>query len=989
MPMSISANSIVEMESGKSDQYKYIDYGDTKYEYIDYVSTVTIVKCISTSKNITIPDRINGVKVTEIKEVYPFIGVFENKSIETVSLPDTLYYIDSGIFKGCKNLKNISISKENECYTTIDGNLYSKIEEKELIQYCSGKESNSFVVPEGVEIIKPYAFQDSHLTTITFPNSLKEIYTSNFDNYPNDEELSKSQLKEVYYNGNSLDWMMLDISDDNDALSKATIHYDTITNLPKVKASMNEKYYVAYRAYDNWKTLKLCTFDLSSKIKKENRKIVNGCLQRYGKNFTYYTYNENHWEKDNEQPEQLIINIYEYVAYPVIQSNIPVFEWTARQQCYQLFEATAENCLISTENTTIETPEEPESPQKFVLGKDNNKYVHSNSKDFTQAGFVGIKNYNIDKSYYDKLIKGRKNTEIKYLQKEIQKSWSGSCFGISATMGLLHNGNIKSQDISSCSDKKYNELQLPYKDKKFLNNIQYYYLLQNFGYSSNKGLEITSSYCLGWFRRCINFFTDWIDDDSESECLEKIVDTVTDTALDYKTYIFTYQTEEGAHAVLITDVNYDESKGEYVFTVYDENAVNNEETRGSFGTLKISDDYEKFTYDCCGERFSDENYINIKLFDLDKIQEAAQSPSKYKIKGQGETNTTIRLTINNDIKIANENGEYVQIKDSSIDTNADIKDIYTYIEGNQSKLLLRVTGKKFTISEMDKACDITISDNTTFSSIEGNNIKTAQVSLEDKKITCAGNNKEKYNFKITCSTDNIINNNTKETGLISISGTANSKATADVTNDSLTVTSNTGISNVQSTNYTGVDIEQKSLTSENRAINKATVVAKSPKKNISKSSINKIKSYTYTGKSLKPKVIVKYGKAILQNNKDYKLYYYNNKNAGTARIVIKGINNYEGTKTLYFTIKKSNPVLKFKKTSVTIKKTKKRKQYTNKLTRKTDGKIKYYSSNKKVATVNSKGKLTIKKKGKAVITAVASAGKNYNYKKVKYKLIIK
>ena len=52
----------------------------------------------------------------------------------------------------------------------------------------------------------------------------------------------------------------------------------------------------------------------------------------------------------------------------------------------------------------------------------------------------------------------------------------------------------------------------------------------------------------------------------------------------------------------------------------------------------------------------------------------------------------------------------------------------------------------------------------------------------------------------------------------------------------------------------------------------------------------------YTGKAMKPTVVVKYNNMKLQKGKDYELSYQNNKNIGTATVTIAGKGNYTGTK---------------------------------------------------------------------------------------------
>lgn len=69
-------------------------------------------------------------------------------------------------------------------------------------------------------------------------------------------------------------------------------------------------------------------------------------------------------------------------------------------------------------------------------------------------------------------------------------------------------------------------------------------------------------------------------------------------------------------------------------------------------------------------------------------------------------------------------------------------------------------------------------------------------------------------------------------------------------------------------------------------------------------NINKVASETYDGKNHTPKVIVKDNEKELIINKDYKVSYKNNINAGTATIIIEGIGNYEGNKTINFIINK-------------------------------------------------------------------------------------
>ena len=74
-------------------------------------------------------------------------------------------------------------------------------------------------------------------------------------------------------------------------------------------------------------------------------------------------------------------------------------------------------------------------------------------------------------------------------------------------------------------------------------------------------------------------------------------------------------------------------------------------------------------------------------------------------------------------------------------------------------------------------------------------------------------------------------------------------------------------------------------------------------KNISKGVITGLKTQTYTGKAIEPKVVVWYGKDELVKDVDYKVTFKKNKGAGIAKMTIKGKGDYTGTLKATFKIK--------------------------------------------------------------------------------------
>lgn len=79
------------------------------------------------------------------------------------------------------------------------------------------------------------------------------------------------------------------------------------------------------------------------------------------------------------------------------------------------------------------------------------------------------------------------------------------------------------------------------------------------------------------------------------------------------------------------------------------------------------------------------------------------------------------------------------------------------------------------------------------------------------------------------------------------------------------------------------------------------------KKDIAKVTFSELKSKIYTGEEQTQNIYIKDGDVKLIRDKDYTVEYQNNINVGTAKIIIKGVDNYIGEKVLEFSIEKAVP----------------------------------------------------------------------------------
>lgn len=146
------------------------------------------------------------------------------------------------------------------------------------------------------------------------------------------------------------------------------------------------------------------------------------------------------------------------------------------------------------------------------------------------------------------------------------------------------------------------------------------------------------------------------------------------------------------------------------------------------------------------------------------------------------------------------------------------------------------------------------------------------------------------------------------------------------------------------------------------------------------------KSIAYNGRAQKPSVTVKDDNYILENNIDYTVEYKNNVNVGTAKMILTGKGDYTGEVIQTFEIKKAKQKVTYKSS---YKKVYGDKPFTVKVNVESGNKkLTYTSSDKKVVTVNSKGRVTIKNTGCAVITVKAAQTKQYVAKSIRIKVSV-
>lgn len=146
---------------------------------------ITITKYIGTDTKVVIPEKINGVAVTNIGEL-SFANSQELESVSipsgvknigaaafyrlsnllTVNLPDGLESIDNGAFEGCSAIADLKFP------TTLSSIGYAAFKD------CSSLKNIN--IPKSLKFLGEQSFANSGIETVTFENGLESISANAF-----------------------------------------------------------------------------------------------------------------------------------------------------------------------------------------------------------------------------------------------------------------------------------------------------------------------------------------------------------------------------------------------------------------------------------------------------------------------------------------------------------------------------------------------------------------------------------------------------------------------------------------------------------------------------------------------------------------------------------------------------------------------------------------------------------------------------------------
>jgi hypothetical protein len=196
--------------------------------------TGTLVRYNGNDASVVVPKTIGGVQIKSIA-----LSAFSNcKTLASITIPDSITYINDYAFAHCESLTSINIDENNKTYSSVDGVLFNKIKTI-LIRCPEGKIAKNYAIPDSVSSLEWSAFERCHsLEIITVPGSVLSIGKCTFDEHTSTKFYAENErIKQLLINVGDIDPSKIVLGKGYylDSNGNYSVQYDTtINNLPKV-----------------------------------------------------------------------------------------------------------------------------------------------------------------------------------------------------------------------------------------------------------------------------------------------------------------------------------------------------------------------------------------------------------------------------------------------------------------------------------------------------------------------------------------------------------------------------------------------------------------------------------------------------------------------------------------------------------------------------------------------------------------------------------
>ena len=501
----------------------------------------------------------------------------------------------------------------------------------------------------------------------------------------------------------------------------------------------------------------------------------------------------------------------------------------------------------------------------FTFGKDSNIFIN-NKSDFGATKSTST-------SLLFTLCKRVGFVHLPAIIWEMEKPWGGSCYGISATMGLVYEKFLTVYDISDEPKIYYSKMTFPINNEELRNVINYY--------------QLTWSYIHHDY---------WNPNGNLRSFIDAIISSLRNNKV---VLLYLSFSSGGAHEVLITGYSYNRNKKEYYFYICDPNKSN----VNFFQARVMTINSDSFDFNISRGTYTNRNITKLGLnivSDLKNVLHKSSKANEQLLDALPNDELTYIVFPNDShFVLTTSTGLCLVNDENGFSGTLPIED-YNYIQVD-NKSGIRIESKLFdkcVIDSKSKNIDLEIYNVNGFKAISGKQIQEIDLSISgDMKLTG-----DAFSFKAFSSVDQMLNE--YETGLGSIYAKGKGEVVIRKGQDTIEAVSENPMSHIETKIYQGVEVIEGKIKGKQNS-----VVIKPCEETIGTSTsiedgmiIFSKQGYAYRGRPIKPFVSVYVGGKSLKKNKEFKVQYENNVEIGTGKLTVVGVGEYNGTVSAEFPI---------------------------------------------------------------------------------------
>lgn len=372
--------------------------------------------------------------------------------------------------------------------------------------------------------------------------------------------------------------------------------------------------------------------------------------------------------------------------------------------------------------------------QNFTLGIDNNGFKHTANENDARSGFSGISARQISLDQYASLVAGQTNGTIAEINEYLNRDFEGVCFGLTAAIALVKEGNISLSSLDPDAQSFY-DLEKPNENQVVFNQICYLHTMQN----------LLSEQDYDYIVHCK-------DNSALASDLQKLIENIRSDRFQ----ILNFTTQNTGHALLITELAYYKDPGIYNIRFYDVNSLDDNTPQGRFFDLFIKDDFSAFAFtDANGECITQDNCQEMSLLSVDTLLEKTDKNEEDKESLIASLSFSSTLDL---ITFEDAEGNAMKYDCETDQITGDTQKfsvlpcIVNTLSGQTSSTYMRIalnTSDSYKLTCDPNGVDIQINTGTQYFTLQGCGLETASFS-NSNGIQLTGTD---YNFKISLSTN--------------------------------------------------------------------------------------------------------------------------------------------------------------------------------------------------------------------------------------------